>query len=99
MSLTTIQNPESYGSLIPHAAYQNHKNARREIQNQREQAQHTISFLEREAKKTARELEMKQKSLINYYQLKESRFIESQKVSIGGGRKAISGIEGRKVWS
>lgn len=67
--------------MIPYALYKSHKHTRQQIQNQREQAQHTISFLEREAKKTARELEQKQKSLVNYYHLKESRLLESQKVN------------------
>jgi hypothetical protein len=71
-----MENPE--GSS--HALYNSHKQARLTIQNQREQAQHTLSFLEREAKKTARDLEKKQRSLLSYYQLKESRFLDSQQV-------------------
>jgi hypothetical protein len=84
------QNPESYQGMIPYALYKSHKHTRQQIQTQREQAQHTISFLEREAKKTARELEQKQKSLVNYYNLKESRLLESQKVNRAPFRKALS---------
>lgn len=83
-----LANPEDTPSIIPHALYNNHKQARKQIQNQREQAQHTISFLEREAKRTARELENKQKSLINYYQLKESRFKDYQHVLLPPSRKS-----------
>lgn len=56
--------------LIPYSLYNSHKQARQQIQTQRQQAQHTLSVLERQAKKSAKELEVKQKSLLSYYQIK-----------------------------
>lgn len=80
MKWVSTDNPEQVSSVVNHALYNNQKQARQQIQTQRQQAEHTLSFLEREAKKTAKDLEQKQRSLINYYQLKESRFIESKHV-------------------
>ena len=75
MKLSDTSNPEFTDMLIPYSLYNSHKQARQQIQTQRQQAQHTLSVLERQAKKSARELENKQKSLLSYYQIKESRFI------------------------
>jgi hypothetical protein len=74
MSEGKLNNPESLGTIIPHAVVSTHKVERREAQAQRGQAQQTISYLERQAKKSARDLEMKQKSLIEFLKLKEARF-------------------------
>jgi hypothetical protein len=40
-----------------------------------------VSFLARQAKKSARDLANKQKTLINYYKMKEDRFEEHQRVA------------------
>ena len=70
MNISEQPNPEFSDLLVPYSLYHNHKNARKQIQTQREQAQHTLSVLERQAKKSAKELETKQKTLLNYYQVK-----------------------------
>lgn len=67
-------NPESMPSIIPHALYNNHKQARKQIQSQREEVQHTTAFLERQARRTSKELEQQQRALMEFYKLKESRF-------------------------
>jgi hypothetical protein len=51
-----ISNPEIMDNIIPYATYNTHKIERKQTQTQREQAQHTISFLERQAKKSVKEL-------------------------------------------
>lgn len=53
---------------------------RKQVQNEREKVQHNTSFLERQAKKSVKELEEKEKSLINFYKLKQSRFEEMRMV-------------------
>ena len=47
MKGSTIANPESTSHVPSHALYNNQKQARKQIQSQRQQAQHTLSFLER----------------------------------------------------
>lgn len=47
MQVKVKENPEEHRGLPSHALYNNHKMARKQIQNQRQQAQHTLSFLER----------------------------------------------------
>lgn len=44
-------NPEVADSLIPYSLYNDHKQARLKAQNERLQAQNTIAYLERQAKK------------------------------------------------
>lgn len=51
-----LLNPETVESIIPYAIYNTHKVARKQVQAQRQQAQHTISFLERQAKRSVKEL-------------------------------------------
>jgi hypothetical protein len=60
---------------------------RKQVQNEREKVQHTTSFLERQAKKSVKELEDKEKSLINFYKIKESRFEEMRMVAFTLCRK------------
>jgi len=45
MNHKKVNNPETVPTIIPYAIYNNHKVARKQIQTQREQAQHTISYL------------------------------------------------------
>lgn len=47
-----LNNPESLIDIVPYAVYNGHKIARKQIQNQREQAQLTIAYLERQAKRS-----------------------------------------------
>jgi hypothetical protein len=67
--LQYLSNPETADTLIPHALYNDHKQARLQAQNQRQQAQHTIAYLERQAKKELRDAERRKKSLQNYYSI------------------------------
>ena len=69
-SLGGASNPEDIHGLIPYSTYHQHKTTRQQISAQRQQAQHTISFLERQAKRSMKELENRQKSLANYYHLR-----------------------------
>ena len=41
------RNPEKHRLIVPYAIYSTYKNATKQIQNQREQVQHTILYLER----------------------------------------------------
>jgi hypothetical protein len=88
-----LANPESVANIIPIAIYNTHKIARKQIENQREQTQHTIAYLERQAKKSVKELEQKQKSLMDYYQLKQSRFQRSKEVVVILFRKSNIGTD------
>jgi hypothetical protein len=73
-----LPNPED---IVPYAIYNTHKLARKQMQAQREHVQHTTSFLERQAKRSLKELEHKEKSLVDFYKLKESRFQEMKRVN------------------
>lgn len=52
--LSLLPNPEEH-PLTPHSLYKDHKQARLQAQSQRQQAQHTIAYLERQARKEIRE--------------------------------------------
>lgn len=57
------------------------------MQNEREKVQHTTAFLERQAKKSVKELENKEKTLMDFYKLKQSRFEEMRMVKYALFRK------------